>query len=87
MTQEIKIINTIKILGTGCPGCKKLADNVENALKELNLEKSIKTEKITDITKIMEFGVMSLPALVFNNEVVSYGKINTKKEVQELLGN
>jgi small redox-active disulfide protein 2 len=52
----------IKILGTGCPKCKKLAELAETAARELNIE--YRLEKVTDINKIMEFGVMVTPALV-----------------------
>ena len=73
----------IKILGTGCPSCKVLEENTQNAVKELKLQANI--EKITDIAKIMEYGVMSLPGLVIDGKVVSYGKTLNPKEIKELL--
>ena len=73
----------IKILGTGCPGCKKLELNTKEALKQI--DSKIEVEKITDLGKIMEYGVMSLPALVINKKVVSYGKILSVNEIKELI--
>ncbi len=51
----------LQILGTGCPKCKKLAENTETAAKALGIECAI--EKVTDINEIMKFGVMITPAL------------------------
>lgn len=62
----------IKILGTGCPKCKKLEENVRKALGEESLNAEI--EKVTEINKIMDYGVMMTPALVIDEKVVSVGK-------------
>jgi Predicted thioredoxin/glutaredoxin len=72
----------IKILGTGCSTCKALFATVEQAIKELNL--SAQVEKEEDLAKIMEYNVMSLPALVIDGKVVAKGKLSLK-EVKELL--
>ncbi|MDA3836669.1 MAG: thioredoxin family protein [Nanoarchaeota archaeon] len=73
----------IKILGTGCPNCKVLEKNTMTAVEELKLEAQI--EKVTDIAKIMEYGVMSTPALVIDEKVVSYGKVISSEEIKKLL--
>jgi len=73
----------IKILGSGCPNCTRLEENTKKALEDLN--KKAEIEKVTDIEKIVEYGVMSTPALVIDEEVVSYGKVNEVNEIIELL--
>jgi small redox-active disulfide protein 2 len=69
----------IEILGTGCPNCKKLEANAIKALEE----KKIKAEiiKVTDIAKIIEYGVMSTPAIVIDGDVKCYGRIADVKEI------
>ena len=73
----------IKILGTGCPKCKKLAEADEQAAKDLGIEYTI--EKVTAINDIMRFGVMLTPALVVDGEVKVVGKVPTADELKELL--
>jgi small redox-active disulfide protein 2 len=73
----------IKILGTGCPNCKVLEQNTKEAVENLKLKAEI--EKVTDISKIMEYGVMSTPALVVDEKVVSYGKVLSSDEIKKLL--
>jgi small redox-active disulfide protein 2 len=73
----------IKVLGTGCPNCKILEKNVKEAIEELN--KKAEIEKVTDIAKIMEYGIMSTPALVIDEKVVSYGKVASVEEIKKLL--
>ena len=73
----------IQILGTGCPKCKKLAENAEAAAKELRIEFEI--EKVTDINEIMSFGVMMTPALAVDGEVKSVGKALSPDEVRKIL--
>jgi len=73
----------IEILGTGCPKCKKLTENVEAALKEKNIQAEI--AKVTDIEKIMEYGVMTTPALAIDGKVVSAGRILTKDDIGKLI--
>ena len=74
----------VQILGTGCPKCKKLAENAENAAKELGIEHEI--IKITDINEIMDFGVMSTPALAVDNVVKVAGKVPTIEKLKEMIG-
>ena len=73
----------IKILGTGCPNCKKLEANTREALKQL--DRTDEVVKITDISEIMSYGVMSLPALVGNGEILSYGVIPTVEAIKKML--
>lgn len=76
---------TIKILGTGCPKCKRTTSVVEEVVEENGLEAKI--EKIEDIMEIMKYNVMSTPALVINDEITIRGRVPTKAEVLELLKN
>jgi len=73
----------IKILGSGCPNCKILEANAKKAIEELKIKADVK--KITDITKIMEYGVMSTPALVIDEKIVSYGRVLTSEEIKKFL--
>jgi small redox-active disulfide protein 2 len=73
----------IEILGTGCPKCKQLTANVEIAVKELALQAGI--EKVTEIDKIIGYGVMITPALVLDGTVVSSGKLLSKDEIKKIL--
>lgn len=75
----------IKVLGTGCPNCKKLEANVNEVLENLKIEAVV--EKITDIEKIMSYGVMGTPALVIDEEVKSYGRVLSSGEIEEILKN
>jgi len=73
----------IQILGTGCPKCKKLAENAEAAVKELGVEYDI--EKVTKINEIMKFGVMVTPALAVDGEVKVVGKVLSTGEIKGML--
>ena len=77
-------ITSIKVLGAGCKSCHKQFENVKKAVEELVLE--IEVEYITDMEKVMTFGVMSMPAIVVNEKVVSMGKVLKSVEVIKLLG-
>ena len=70
----------IQILGTGCPKCKKLTENAEEAAQAAGVDYSI--EKVTDIGEIMKFGVMLTPALVIDGEVKAVGKVLTPSQIQ-----
>jgi small redox-active disulfide protein 2 len=73
----------IQILGTGCPKCKKLAENAEAAAKDLGIEYSL--EKVTQINEIMKFGVMMTPALVVDGRVKVVGKVPGPEEIKTML--
>lgn len=73
----------IKILGSGCKNCVSLKENTELALKETGLEAEV--VKVTDFKDIMTYGVMSTPALVVDEKVVSFGKVLKPKEIVKIL--
>lgn len=73
----------IQILGTGCPKCKKLAENAEAAAKALQLDCQI--EKVTDINQITAFGVMMTPALAVDGTVKLVGKASSVDELKAVL--
>ena len=73
----------IQILGTGCPKCKKLTENAEEAV--LDLAGDYEVVKVTDIGEIIKFGVMLTPSLAVNGEVKSTGKLLSPDEIKELL--
>ena len=73
----------IKVLGPGCPRCKMLEQNAKEAVEELKIEATI--EKITDMQKIIESGVMMTPALEIDGKIVSAGKILTSEDIKQYL--
>jgi small redox-active disulfide protein 2 len=73
----------IQILGTGCPKCRKLAENAEAAAKELGIEYTI--EKVTKINDIMKMGVMVTPALAIDGEVKTAGKVASPEDIKKML--
>ena len=73
----------IQILGTGCPKCKQLTSNVEQAIRDLGVAAEV--EKVTDIKEIMKFGVMLTPGLAIDGEVKSSGKILSVGEIKKMI--
>jgi len=73
----------IQILGTGCPKCKKLAENAEAAAKELGVEYEL--EKVTQINDIMKMGVMVTPALAIDGDVKVAGKVSSPDDIKAML--
>ena len=73
----------IKVLGSGCKRCHALLEAAQEAVHSMGL--TIEVEYITDMEKIMQYGVMSMPALVVNEQVASMGKVLKAKEVETLL--
>jgi small redox-active disulfide protein 2 len=73
----------IEVLGTGCPKCRQLTANAEAAVKELDIDVAI--SKVTDIDRIIEYGVMVTPALAVDGKVVSAGKVLSKDEIKKLI--
>jgi len=73
----------IEILGTGCTKCSTLERVVKDAIQEIGGFHSV--EKVEDLQKIMEYGVMSMPGLVIDGVVKSTGKELNKKQVIEIL--
>jgi len=73
----------IKILGSGCPNCKRLEQETRKAVSNLAIEAEF--EKVTDYQKIMEYDILSTPGLVINEKVVSSGKIPSQSELVTFL--
>lgn len=73
----------IKVLGAGCKACHEQYENVKKAVAELQLDAEV--EYITDMEKVMSYGVMSMPAIVVNEQVVSSGKVWKAAQTAELL--
>lgn len=73
----------IEILGSGCSKCKKLEENAKKAAEEMKIKADI--IKVTDIDKIIEYGVMTTPALVIDGEIKSSGRIPEVKEIENWL--
>lgn len=76
-------LSSIKVLGSGCKNCHTLLENTKEALKSMGLDAEL--EYVTDMQKIMEYGVMSMPALVVNEKVVSMGNVLKSADVVALL--
>ena len=75
----------IKILGSGCPNCKRLEQLAREAVEILSIEAQV--EKVTDYTAIMEYDILSTPGLVINEKVVSSGRIPSVAEITTWLTN
>jgi len=73
----------ILVLGPGCMNCITLEKRVRTAVQELGIDAEV--IKISDIIKIVEFGVMKTPALVINNKVMFYGRVPTVNELKNII--
>ena len=73
----------IKVLGAGCKSCHEQYENAMAAVKAMGL--SIEVEYITDMEKVMGYGIMRMPAIVVNEKVVSMGKVLKAADVEKLL--
>ena len=73
----------IQILGTGCPKCKKLAENAETAAKTLGVEYEL--VKVTDINEIVQMGAMMTPGLAIDGQLKSSGKLLSPDEITAFL--
>jgi small redox-active disulfide protein 2 len=73
----------IKILGTGCPKCKTLEEITRKVVKDNSIDATI--TKVEDIVEIMKFSIMTTPALVVNEKVVSKGRIPSVEEIKQFL--
>ena len=77
-------INSIEILGRdGCRTCSSMYQTVIDIMAETNL--AVDIQHVTDLQRIMALGVMSLPGVVINGKVVSYGKKLSKAELEKLI--
>ena len=78
-------MKNIKILGTGCPKCKKTTALIEEVVKETGAEATV--EKVEDIMEIMKYNIMTTPAVVVDGEIKIKGRVPSKAEIAELLNN
>jgi small redox-active disulfide protein 2 len=74
----------IQVLGTGCPKCEKLVEHVRQAVEKAGIADA-EVEKVTDIMKIMKFGVMITPALVVDGDVKFMGRVPDVDEIVNIL--
>jgi len=82
--KQIQIMTkVIKILGTGCPKCQSMTGIVKDVVSENNIDATI--EKVEDIMKIVEYNVMTTPALVIDDVITIKGRVPSKDEVLALL--
>lgn len=76
-------MKTIQILGTGCAKCSRLAEAAEKAAVDLGLE--YRVEKITDLQRFADLGVMITPALAVDGEVKASGRVPSQEELKQML--
>ena len=81
--EPVKGICCVKVLGAGCKSCHEQYENAKAAVKAMGLD--LEVEYITDMEKVMTYGVMSMPAIVVNEKVVSMGKVLKAADVEMLL--
>jgi small redox-active disulfide protein 2 len=73
----------IKILGPGCPNCKRLEKTVREAVAEMGIEATF--IKVTDMSDIMAYDILTTPGLVIDEKVVSSGRVPSKAEVTSMI--
>lgn len=76
-------MKNFQVLGPGCGNCKRLAENVEAAARELGID--FKIDKVTDIQSIVQAGVMKTPALVVDGKLKFYGRVPSVDELKTIL--
>lgn len=81
--EAVEGICCVKVLGAGCKSCHEQYEYAKEAVANLGLH--VEVEYITDMEKVMAYGVMSMPAIVVNEKVVSMGKVLKTADVEKLL--
>ena len=76
-------MKNLQILGTGCRKCRQLAENTETAARHLGIP--YRMEKVTDIQRILSFGVLITPALAVDGSVKVSGKVPPPEEIERIL--
>lgn len=76
-------IQSVKVLGAGCKSCHEMYENTKKAVRAAGIE--IEVEYVTDMEKVMTYGIMSMPGLVVNEKVVSVGKVLKPVEIEKVL--
>ena len=75
----------IQILGSGCPSCRQLFELTKEVVEDLKIDSEV--EYITDVTKIIEMGLMTSPVLAINGKAVLVGGGKSKEEIKEVILN
>ncbi len=81
--EKVEGVCCIKVLGAGCKSCHEQYENVKKAVENLGLD--VEVDYITDMEKVMSYGVMSMPAVLVNDKIISVGKVLKPKEIEKLL--
>lgn len=76
-------IESVKVLGAGCKSCHEMYENVKKALKSMEID--VEAEYVTDMEKVMTYGIMSMPGLVVNEKVVSVGRVLKPADIEKLI--
>lgn len=80
---ELNALTSVKVLGPGCKSCHTLLENVQAALKSLNI--TVPIDYVTDMAMIASYGILSTPALMVNDKVISTGRVLKVADVIKLL--
>ncbi len=73
----------LQVLGPGCPKCVELAKRTEEAARAAGGD--FEVEKVSELSKIMAFGVMTTPALVVDGEVKLVGRVPSVEEIKKMI--
>ena len=73
----------IKVLGTGCAKCMALEKTVNEVIKEMDLDVTV--EEVKDMSRILEYPILTTPGLVINEEVVLFGRVPKKDVVRDII--
>ena len=76
-------LESVKVLGAGCSACHQQYEYAKEAVASMGFD--VEVEYITDMEKVMQYGVMSMPAIVVNEKVASMGKVLKASDVEKLL--
>ena len=74
----------IKVLGSGCAKCKTTYEMIEKIVKENQLDATL--SKVEDIVELMNYGIITTPAIVVDGEVKLKGHVRTESEIKKILG-
>ena len=77
-------MKNIKVLGPGCPKCRMVVANTQEAVKAMGIDAEV--TKVENIDEIIKYGVMLTPALVVDEEVKSSGKVLSVDEIRKIIG-
>ena len=73
----------IKVLGSGCAKCKTTYEMIEKIVKENQLDATL--SKVEDIVELLNYGIMTTPAIVVDGEVKLKGHVPTESEIKKIL--